>query len=64
MKYDQQPPSSIRFSQSKPLKCCGLNCTNLGKYELKIRWIKKSGWFCKSCADDIRESGFVYEDEN
>lgn len=64
MKYEQQSPSSTKNNHSKSLKCCGLGCDNPGKYELKIRWIKKSGSFCSSCADDLKESGFVYEDEN
>lgn len=64
MKYEEQSPSSIKNIYSNSLKCCGLGCINPGKYELKIRWIKKSGWFCSSCADNIKESGFVYENEN
>jgi hypothetical protein len=64
MNNEQQSPSSIQNINSNSLKCCGLGCLNLGKYKLKIRWVKKSGFFCKSCADNIKESGLVYEDGN
>jgi hypothetical protein len=64
MEYEQQSPSSIKNIDPNSLKCCGLGCDNPGKYELKIRWIKKSGFFCPSCAENIKESGFVHEDEN
>jgi hypothetical protein len=64
MSHEPRSPNSIKFNHSKPLKCCGLGCDKSGKYELKIRWIKKCGFFCKNCADNIKSSGLVYEDEN
>jgi hypothetical protein len=37
-------------------KCAGAGCSNLGRILLKIRYIKKQGYFCTACAEDLLQN--------
>jgi len=39
--------------------CAGRNCRNVSTYFLKIVLVKKSGWFCDSCKQDLEDNGLV-----
>ena len=40
--------------------CAGRGCNSRGINLLNIIYIKKSGWFCNACAEEMRESGLIY----
>jgi hypothetical protein len=33
--------------------CAGKGCTKEGIHSLRIKYIKKQGWFCDSCRDAL-----------
>ncbi len=37
----------------KGYTCAGLNCTNKPISKLKVKYINKTGNFCKRCMDDL-----------
>jgi hypothetical protein len=39
--------------------CAGKNCKNVPMYNLKLVLIKRSGWFCENCTQDLQENGLV-----
>ena len=44
--------------------CAGKGCTNIGKYFLKIIYVKKSGWFCSQCKKSLEEDGLIESRDN
>ena len=43
--------------------CAGRDCDNIGTINLKIKYIKRSGLFCESCALELKIIGLI-DDEN
>jgi hypothetical protein len=41
--------------------CAGKHCPNEGKYPLTIIYLKKTGWFCDECKNELVESKLVAE---
>ena len=39
--------------------CAGKSCDAYGKYQLKILYINKTGWFCDSCAQTLKKLKLV-----
>jgi len=37
-------------------QCAGNGCSNLGRILLEIRYIKKQGYFCTTCAEDLLQN--------
>lgn len=50
---------SIPNGTTQRQKCAGRGCTNKGIYLLKIKFIKKAGWFCIHCKDDLLNDDLV-----
>ncbi len=48
--------SSINNTDQQYKQCAGKNCFRDGKYELKILFINKTGYFCEPCSKYIVES--------
>ena len=44
-------------------KCAGKSCNNEGSIKIKIKYIKKSGYFCKFCAIEVKKLDLI-EDGN
>lgn len=44
-------------------KCAVKNCKNKGSIEAKIRFLKKSGKFCRSCIKELEKQGLIEEEE-
>jgi hypothetical protein len=44
--------SSIATREYKDI-CAGIGCRNIPTVGLRIRYVNKTGWFCKQCADDL-----------
>jgi hypothetical protein len=40
-------------------KCAGKGCKNNGTILLKIEYIRKTGYFCNTCAHDLLQSGLA-----
>ena len=40
-------------------QCAGNDCPNPGRILLEIRYIKKQGYFCNTCAEDLLQSGLA-----
>jgi len=36
--------------------CAGRGCSNPGRILLEIRYIKKQGYFCESCAESLLQN--------
>lgn len=43
----------------KHKSCAGLRCNNIPIHYLKLAVIKRSGWFCKNCSQDLQKDGLV-----
>jgi hypothetical protein len=41
----------------KNISCAGRRCRNIPTVGLRIRYVNKTGSFCKSCADDLLRLG-------
>jgi hypothetical protein len=39
--------------------CAGKNCKKKGIHYLRIRFVKKFGWFCDSCKDFLIEDKLI-----
>jgi len=39
--------------------CVGRDCDNVATHYLKIVLVKRSGWFCTACKQDLEENGLV-----
>ena len=37
-------------------QCAGNDCPNPGRFLLEIRYIKKQGYFCTACAEDLLQN--------
>lgn len=48
--------SIINSTDQQYKQCAGKNCVREGKYELKILYINKTGYFCECCSKCIIES--------
>jgi hypothetical protein len=46
-------------NKHKYKECAGRNCKNAGISNLKIKYIHKSGWFCNSCKNDLKEADLI-----
>lgn len=33
--------------------CAGRGCKNIGLYLLRVRFVNKAGWFCRSCKNRL-----------
>ncbi|MGA9155006.1 MAG: hypothetical protein WBZ36_30855, partial [Candidatus Nitrosopolaris sp.] len=40
-------------------QCAGKGCENEGKILLAIQYLKRTGHFCESCAEDLSSLGLV-----
>ncbi|MGB6533990.1 MAG: hypothetical protein WBF33_38405 [Candidatus Nitrosopolaris sp.] len=43
--------------------CAGKDCENEGKILLAIQYIKRTGYFCESCAEDLLRFGLAVRRE-
>jgi hypothetical protein len=55
-----------QIDTGNPLKivnrtCAGKDCPNEGKYPLTIIYLKKNGWFCDECRNELVEGKLVAE---
>jgi hypothetical protein len=39
--------------------CGGKNCDRNGRFFLKIKYVNLHGWFCESCAADLKINDFI-----
>ena len=44
-------------------KCAGKSCNNEGRIKLKIKYIKKSDYFCKFCALEVKKLDLIESDD-
>jgi hypothetical protein len=44
--------------------CAAKDCDKKGKYRLRILFLKKSGYFCDSCASQLLELDIVTKEED
>lgn len=51
------PPNKVEDFEI--YKCAVRNCKNKGSIEVKIRFLKKSGKFCKLCIDELEKQGLI-----
>jgi hypothetical protein len=42
-------------------ECVGKGCNNSAVHRLEILYIRKVGWFCDQCRDNLIASGLVAE---
>jgi hypothetical protein len=42
-------------------ECAGKACSNPGIYLLRVLYLGKCGWFCSSCAKNLRGDGLIFE---
>jgi hypothetical protein len=60
MTHNQSKSSNNVFYELNEYKtCAGRFCNNAATHCLKIVLVKKSGWFCDSCRQDLEENGLV-----
>ena len=45
-------------------QCAGKDCPELGVHYLRIRFIKKCGWFCDSCRNTLLDDKLADEAVN
>ncbi len=50
---------NIDKQEYKQLICAGLGCKNKPVSKLKVRYINKTGNFCRKCMDDLLQSGLA-----
>lgn len=43
-------------------QCAGKGCENEGKIVLAVQYLKRTGHFCESCAEDLLRSGLVVKE--
>jgi hypothetical protein len=43
----------ISFNEQEHKQCAYKNCENSGSKKLQILYIKKEGWFCERCANEL-----------
>ncbi|MGB6530272.1 MAG: hypothetical protein WBF33_19385 [Candidatus Nitrosopolaris sp.] len=48
---------------SQQKQCAGKGCENEGKIVLAIQYLKRTGHFCGSCAEDLLSLGLVVRQE-
>ena len=56
----------IENIEYKHKTCAGLRCNNVPTYYLKVALIKKSGWFCDTCRQNLQEDDlveFIFKDD-
>jgi hypothetical protein len=51
--------SNIIHSKGENKHCAGNGCKNNGTIALRIQYIRKTGYFCNTCAHDLLQSGLV-----
>ena len=51
----------LKGSNSDHSICAGSGCHNTGKIALEIKYLKKIGFFCKSCKEDLVKGGLADE---
>ncbi len=59
---NNQPRSNNNVHQQTTeykITCAGVHCNNTPTNYLKLALIKKSGWFCESCKQDLQDDGLV-----
>lgn len=53
-------PNNTQNKKFKAYKiCAGENCGDEGTNLLKIILMRKPGWFCDACAEEMKKSGMV-----
>jgi hypothetical protein len=45
------------------IQCAGKGCENEGKIVLAIQYLKRTGHFCESCAEDLLRFGLAVRRE-
>jgi hypothetical protein len=53
--------STEQFEIQEYKECVGKGCNNSGLHKLEILYIRKVGWFCDQCRDNLIASGLVTE---
>ena len=53
--------ASEEYGLQRYKQCAGMDCHNSAAHRLEIVYIKKAGWFCNSCKDDLIADGLVNE---
>ena len=48
--------SNIHYNSEEYKQCAGKGCKEEGKTLLRINFLKKNGYFCDSCAEDLLQS--------
>jgi hypothetical protein len=68
--------TTIQKTNQRYKPCAGKGCKKKGIHYLRIRFLKKFGWFCDSCkdfliqdklidkADEIDNIGHIFEQKN
>ncbi len=51
--------NNIVYKSNEYKTCAGRSCNNSGTHYLKIVLVKKSGWFCSTCKQDLEANGLV-----
>jgi hypothetical protein len=44
-------------------QCAGKGCQNEGRKQLTVQYLKKIGYFCESCTEDLQCLGLVVKQE-
>ena len=54
------PNSDNSYTVTKyNFSCAGKNCKNTPTYYLRLKLIKRQGWFCESCRQYLQKEGLV-----
>ncbi len=51
--------SNVSYMTEEHKECFGRRCSNIGTNNLKIKYIKKYGWFCDSCKQYLQKEGLI-----
>lgn len=51
--------SDIGLEKHEYTQCAGKGCENEGKIVLAIQYLKRTGRFCESCAEDLLRFGLA-----
>jgi hypothetical protein len=56
--------TSITNREKQAYKICASNdCTRGARYQLKIIYVNKLGWFCEQCKEDLERSGLIIKED-
>jgi hypothetical protein len=51
--------SVVPWNDPEYKTCMGRGCNNVATQYLKLVFVRKAGWFCSVCAEDLKENGLV-----